>query len=555
MALGWDTLVVTLCEDVLMPWLGTADKQPNVVNLLQMQKKEGVVMQTNPSKKILPLWARVFAVFWTFLVWMPGGGSALADPTYTVLHNFTVTDGAYPYAGLIADSQGNLYGTTSYGGASDVGVVFKLAPDGAYTILHSFTDGGSPYAGLIADSQGNLYGTTIYGGVSGYGVVFKLAPDGAYTVLHNFTVTDGVYPYAGLIADSQGNLYGTTVYGGVPFYGVVFKLAPDGAYTVLHNFTGGTEGGYPTASLLADSQGNLYGTTGGGGSDYGVVFKLAPDGAYTVLHNFTVTDGGGPTATLIADSQGNLYGTAGYGGASGYGVVFKLAPDGAYTVLHNFTGGTDGGYPPAGLIADSQGNLYGTTGYGGASDAGVVFKLAPDGAYTVLHTFTVTDGVYPPASLIADSQGNLYGTTSYGGVSGYGVVFKLTDTGFVTAVPFSAFSVNQLVFAPKHTALSLLSQFTLGKTSDGINPIKEPVTIGLNNVTLTIPSGSFKKVLGRYAFYGNINNVYLEVVILPLRTNKFAFQLGAYGATLSGITKPVTVNLSIGNDQGTATAK
>ena len=517
-------------------------------------------MQANPSKKILPLWARVFAVFWTFLVWMPGGGSALADPTYTVLHNFALTDGGEPFAGLIADSQGNLYGTTIYGGVSNAGVVFKLAPDGTHTVLHSFTDGpegGYPFAGLIADSQGNLYGTTTWSGVSGYGVVFKLAPDGAYTVLHTFTGgTDGRDPTTSLIADSQGNLYGTTGYGGASDAGVVFKLAPDGAYTVLHTFTGGTNGGYPFASLIADSQGNLYGTTGyGGASGAGVVFKLAPDGAYTVLHTFTGgTEGGYPSASLIADSQGNLYGTTGGGGEWSYGVVFKLAPDGTYTVLHAFTG-TDGMNPTTSLIADSQGNLYGTTGYGGASGAGVVFKLAPDGAYTVLHTFTFSTDGGVPSALIADSQGNLYGTTFLGGVTGYGVVFKLTDTGFVTAIPFSAFSVNQLVFAPKHTALSLLSQFTLGKTSDGINPIKEPVTIGLNNVTLTIPSGSFKKVLGRYAFYGNINNVYLEVVILPLRTNKFAFQLGAYGATLSGITKPVTVNLSIGNDQGTATAK
>jgi uncharacterized repeat protein (TIGR03803 family) len=379
-------------------------------------------------------------------------GSASAAPIETVLHSFTGSDGANPQAGLIADSAGNLYGTTEFGGASGNGVVFKLSSSGTYTVLHSFTgsDGANPFAGLIADSSGNLYGTTNGGGnpAINAGVVFELSPSGTYTVLHSFCsstgCSDGTSSQAGLIADSSGNLYGTTPGGGVPGTcsssgcGVVFELSPSGTYAVLHSFTGSFDGAIPAAGLIADSNRNLYGTTeftAGVGTGNGVVFKLSSSGTYTVLHSFTGSDGANPFAGLLADSSGNLYGTTGYGGASNDGVVFKLSPGGSETVLYSFAG-TDGIRPAAGLIADRNGNLYGTTSSGGASGNGVVFKLSPSGTYTVLYSFTGSDGSDPEqAALIADSTGNLYGTTKFGGASGNGVVFKLAGTGFVTAIP------------------------------------------------------------------------------------------------------------------------
>jgi uncharacterized repeat protein (TIGR03803 family) len=307
--------------------------------------------------------------------------------------------------------------------------VFKVDTTGAETVLYSFTggaDGSGPSAGLIRNSAGNLYGTTSDGGTSGRGVVFKLDTTGTETVLYSFTgEADGGYPSAGLIQDSAGNLYGTTEYGGASNDGVVFKVDTSGTETVLHSFRGG-DGATPFAGLIRDSAGDLYGTTYvGGASGLGVVFKLNKTGE-TVLYSFTGGDGAYPGAGLFRDSAGILYGTTLYG-ALDFGEVFMLDTTGAETVLHSFTGGTDGAYPYAVLIQGSAGNLYGTTYLGGTSNnAGVVFKLDTTGTETVLYSFTGgTDGGEPLAGVIQDSAGNLYGTTSGGGIDNHGVVFKL----------------------------------------------------------------------------------------------------------------------------------
>jgi uncharacterized repeat protein (TIGR03803 family) len=334
--------------------------------------------------------------------------------TETVLHSFTGgADGSQPLAGLVPDAAGNLYGTASQGGTSGAGVVFKVTPTGTATVLYSFTggaDGGGPLAGLVRDVAGNLYGTTQYGGSStacqdGCGTVFELSSTGTETVLHSFVgnPTDGWQPLAGLVRDAAGNLYGTTSQGGTGtcqggacfFPGVVFKLSPSGTETVLYNFKGGADGNFPSAGLIQDPAGNLYGTTTFGGATSascpngcGVVFKLSPCGSgFKVLYSFTGgAEGSEPQAGLVRDGAGNLYGTTVSGGASGVGVVFKLTPTGTYKVLHSFTGGADGAYPYGGLVQDGAGNLYGTTKSGGLGDCeisgrcfgcGVVFKLTP----------------------------------------------------------------------------------------------------------------------------------------------------------------------------------
>ena len=316
-----------------------------------------------------------------------------------------------------------------------------------FSVLYSFagSDGDLPEAGLIMDTAGNLYGTTEYGGGGCYcGTVFKLAPDGTEMALHVFGGgSDGANPTARLIKDTAGNLYGTTSAGGGNSCsgsgcGTVFKLAPDGSETVFYAFTGGKNGSNPLAGLIMDSKGVLYGTTyaGGGrgcnGYGCGIVFKLAPDGKETVLHFFTGgSDGYWPWASLIEDTGGNLYGTTGFGGNQDSGVVFKLAPDGTETVLYAFTGGSDGGEPIGGLIRDTAGNLYGTAKNGGTGchrvGCGTVFRLAPDGTETVLHIFGGRGGRQPLAGLIKDSRGHLYSTTSGGGMYGYGTVFKLKE--------------------------------------------------------------------------------------------------------------------------------
>jgi uncharacterized repeat protein (TIGR03803 family) len=345
-----------------------------------------------------------------------------------VLYSFCAqnncADGGEPSAGLIFDQKGNLYGTTVEGGRYDgcgngegCGVVFKLTPKGKETALYSFcaqnncTDGDGPIAGLVFDEKGNLYGTTYNGGAYdgcnsgvGCGAVFKLTPGGEETVLYSFCAqsncADGDFPSAGMVFDEKGNMYGTTFWGGNGGDGVVFKLTPEGKETVLYNFcvqSRCADGQHPAAGLIFDKNGNLYGTTRYGGVDGdGVVFKLTPKGKETVLYSFCAqqncADGADPLAGLVFDQKGNLYGTTYWGGTSykDGGVVFKLTPKGKETVLYSFCAQqncADGEQPYAGLVLDQKGNLYGTTSVGGAGQEGVVFKLTPKGKETVLHSF------------------------------------------------------------------------------------------------------------------------------------------------------------------------
>jgi uncharacterized repeat protein (TIGR03803 family) len=330
----------------------------------------------------------------------------------TVLYSFTgAADGGDPYGGVLRDHLGNLYGTTEFGGSAGfgAGTVFKLEPGGKESVLWNFsggTDGGAPYAGLVRDEEGNLYGTTAGGGTMGEGVVFKVDPAGNETVLHSFGgPNDGVDPQSTLLRDRVGNLYGATT-GGRSGPGVVFRLEPNGKETILYNFTGGSDGGQPYSWLIADEEGNLYGTTVSGGDlssssvacfygpGCGVVFKLDPRGKETVLYAFTGgADGAVPYGGLVRDAAGNLYGTANGGGdltgpqgIYGEGVVFRVDPSGNETVLYAFTGLADGGNPETGLVSNAaipdciRYELYGTTSQGGGGvcfgfGCGAVFKL------------------------------------------------------------------------------------------------------------------------------------------------------------------------------------
>jgi uncharacterized repeat protein (TIGR03803 family) len=371
-----------------------------------------------------------------------GASQSSQAQTFTVLHNFTGgNDGGNPSAGLVRDKAGNLYGTTVYGNAGECelgcGLVFEVDTSGTETVLYGFqggTDGAYPYAGLIRDAAGNLYGTTFNGGSSDNGgTVFKVDTSGTETVLHNFTggTTDGCHPEGGLLRDKAGNLYGTTQACGASRYGTVFKMDTSGTETVLHSFAGGTtDGAYPVyTSLLMDKNGNLYGVTEyGGASGEGVVYMLSSSGTLTVLHNFTgYPDGCYPNGTPARDKKGNLYGTANACGSSNLGIVWKVSKKGTETVLHNFTGyPTDGGNPYAGVIIDAKGNLYGDASQGGTSDAGVVYKLSKSKTLTVLHNFTRSDGQFLVGGVIRDGKGNLYGTTYGGGSYSYGTAWKLT---------------------------------------------------------------------------------------------------------------------------------
>jgi uncharacterized repeat protein (TIGR03803 family) len=375
------------------------------------------------------------------------------------------------------DATGNLYGTTTNGGTiakpcpgtPGCGTVFKLDPSGTESVLHSFQDspdGANPFAGLIMDTAGNLYGTTTAGGISG--TVFKLGRSGTESVLYSFKgAPDGGLPYAGLIMDTAGNLYGTTANGGVCQFsggcGTVFKLDPSGSESVLYSFKGPPDGAFPEAGLIMDAAGNLYGTTRLGGAfcgpegGCGTVFKLDPSGGESVLYSFKGSpDGANPFAGLIMDTAGNLYGTTASGGFTaegcnpGCGTVFKLDPSGTESLLYSFKDLPDGDSPMAGLIMDAAGNLYGTTIAGGTIGqnqlcnyppvgCGTIFKLDPSGTESVLYSFEGSlDGWAPLAGLIMDMAGTLYGTAYVGGFTGgscplglgCGTVFKLSPFTF-----------------------------------------------------------------------------------------------------------------------------
>src|SRR5580704_637570 len=369
------------------------------------------------------------------------GTSTLLGQTETVLYSFANSSGGTNprYATPLLDTNGNLYGTTNYGGAHGYGTVFKLTPSGTETILHSFdvngTDGAYPVASLVM-YKGNLYGTTVEGGTYNIdGTVFELkhmTTGWTETILHTFGASgDGSQPYCALTLDTTGNLYGTTYYGGAYSYGTVFKLTPSGTETILHSFdVNGRDGANHIAGVVM-YMGNLYGTTEYGGAyGYGTVFELTPSGTERILHSFDLNgrDGAYPVAGLVV-YQGNLYGTTANGGTYGAGTVFEVTLPGAERILHSFDNNDiDGINPYAGLVVH-EGNLYGTTVNGGGtgSAAGIVFEMTPSGAETILHTFGGSpDGAFPWGGVVFDTSGNLYGTTFSGGTNGVGAVFKMT---------------------------------------------------------------------------------------------------------------------------------
>ncbi len=392
-------------------------------------------------------------------------GSALAvAQSETVLYRFGTGTSGGPTGQLVFDSTGAFYGTTEFG--TYFGSVFKLTPPASpgdswtETDLYDFkgdnhgiSDGATPLGGVAIDATGALYGTTSAGGVSNRGSVFKLTPPAApgdpwtETILHFFGGSEnGMTPASNLLRVNSGALYGATQAGGNSGAGTVFVLNPPAMgqtawiERVLYSFTGGSDGGTPSGGLIVDGSGNLYGITSAGGLGHGTIYRLtrptSPGGAYTesVLYSFTGgSDGAKPLGNLVLNSSGTLYGTSSAGGPDSCGTVFELSPPSThgnpwnYSVLHSFAGPPDGCDPQVGVtLGKSGGVLYGTTN-GGGFHTGVAFRLAaPAGslgpwAETILYRFgaTNTDGQGPNAPLVLE-DGALYGTTIEGGEVGIG---------------------------------------------------------------------------------------------------------------------------------------
>jgi uncharacterized repeat protein (TIGR03803 family) len=438
--------------------------------------REGLKFMTN-LKSFFSKSRRVAMCVTIAMVLVAAGQSVSAQTESAVFKLQGAADGGDPEGGVIADSAGNLYGTSTTGGSGTFGTVFEVSPPAAggawtETTLHSFTgapDGFWPIGPLTMDKAGNLYGTTAYGGLGepyNYGIVFELSPPTVAgdpwteTILYTFQgPPDGKTPNGGLVLDSAGNLYGTTVYGGACGWGTVFEVsppaAPGGSWTekVLYSFRYTcnnktyNDAATPSAGLVMGSGGILYGTTYNGGTTYdGTVFKLTPPAAghttwtEKVLYTFTGgSDGAKPTGSLVL-YKNNLYGTANYGansacnyGIAGCGTIFELSPPSVAggtwteTTLYSFAGGTDGANPEWSVLFDKQGNLYTSSGSGGNTGCGnvgcgAVIKLAPPASggsawtETTLYDFTGRgDGGGNPSGLVIGEFNRMYGTTYVGG--------------------------------------------------------------------------------------------------------------------------------------------
>lgn len=318
-----------------------------------------------------------------------------------------------------------------------------------FNVLFTFTDlsqGFQPIGPVALDPAGNVYGMAMHGGLPGsFGTVFKVDTNGNFTSLHSFAGTpDGWWPVWGPVVDKNGaHIYGTTPRGGRTNRacggqcGIIFKLTQAGKETIIFRFgrKSALFGSFPQFGVIRDDAGALYGTaTLGGPADRGTAFRLAK-GVYTVLHTFPTGQGDGeyPQGPLLRDAVGNLYGTTGFGGALGHGTVFKIDPAGNETVLYNFTGGSDGDQPWNNLVRDSTGNLYGTTFSSQfPGNPGVIFKLDTNGKQTVLYTFTGGADGARAGGMVMDAAGNLYGTTGF--LDTEGTLFKLDPSGHKTVL-------------------------------------------------------------------------------------------------------------------------
>jgi uncharacterized repeat protein (TIGR03803 family) len=422
------------------------------------------------------------------------GGMRSPAQTFKTLISFYGYDGQQPVAGLIQGTDGNLYGTTPFGG-SGYGTVFKITASGKLTTLHSFkgfpTDGAYPLAGLTQDAAGNLYGTTSQGGTignlacEGCGTVFKISPDGRLTILHSFDSTDGSSPGGALIQGTDGNFYGTTDYGGAYDGGTAFKITPAGHLTTLHTVCAQGEcadGSSPGQLLLQASNGDFYGT---GDS---TVFEMTPGGKVTTLYSFDGADGTGPGG-LVQGANGNFYGITSGGGAELDGTVFEMTAAGKLTTLHSFDG-TDGAGPHA-LVQGTDGNFYGATQDGGTSTTcttgfgcGTVFRITPGGKLTTLHSFGIIDGAFPDAALVQATTGTFHGTTNGGGADGYGTVFSLS-------VGLGPFVVTIPTSGAAGTKVTILGNNLTGATSVTFNGKAATFkVVSSTEITTTVPKGA-----------------------------------------------------------------
>ena len=441
---------------------------------------------------------------------------AIASPaqTFTTITVFNdTTNSAQPNGPLVQGLDGNLYGTTVgqntsiAGGYQDRGTVFKITPKGTLTTVYTFcsqtacADGGNPLAGLLLGTDGNFYGTTSFGTNRQHGAIFKITPQGALTVLYRLCLraacADGINVLTPLIQGADGNLYGAASAGGIgncfAGCGSIFKLYPSGTLAVLHKFceTDCADGAGPNGVIQA-TDGNLYGTSGANGGYtpvYGTVFRITTTGTLTILHSFcsqsNCSDGGSPKGGLVQGSDGDLYGTTQFRLGEPGGEVFKSTLGGGLTPIYDFCSQSncDDGATPAGeLIQGTDGNFYGTTPSGGTSFGGTLFRLTPGGTLTVLHNFPSWRRDYP--GVMQATDGNFYGTTQDKAKNYYGIVFReaMGLGPFVETVPTSG---------KVGARITILGTNLTGTTAVRFNGIEAAYTVvSSSEITTTVPTGA-----------------------------------------------------------------
>jgi uncharacterized repeat protein (TIGR03803 family)/YD repeat-containing protein len=349
------------------------------------------------------------------------------------LHAFNGSDGANPFAGLLQATDGNFYGTNYQGGTTDQGNIFRVAPDGTLTILHSFngTDGLKPNE-LIQAKDGNFYGTTKEGGAYGNGTIFRVTANGTFTSLYSFNGTDGTGPRAGLTQASDGELYGTTYAGGTYGKGTLFRMALDGTLSTVYAFGNGTDAGNPSGHLIQAKDGELYGTTeAGGDGGSGTIYHMTLAGSETILQSiYGMGYGLTPVGGVIQSGDGTFYGTL---SSATQGEFFSVAPAPSGLKYLNAIDGS----PTGGLIQASDGNFYGTTTSGGSQNLGTAFRIEPNGSFKTLYSFDGQNGSHPFGGVIQGSDGNFYGPAFDGGANNKGTIFKLSPQGFPSITSFT----------------------------------------------------------------------------------------------------------------------
>jgi uncharacterized repeat protein (TIGR03803 family) len=377
----------------------------------------------------------------------------------TVITHFTGTSGAAPgsspLVGLTIGATGLMYGTTSSGGADDFGTVFQVTTAGVFTSLVSFTGltgaakGSSPEGELLFHSDGNFYGTTSGGGAGEMGTIFKITPAGILTTLAQFTGTSGSIrgslPSGPLAVNAAGVLYGTTLSGGASDCGTIYKITTAGTYTVLIQFTGiggNTRGTSPLGGLALGADSNFYGVTeAGGANDLGTFFRITQAGAYSRLYEFDGSSGAKPGSGVTLASDGFFYGAATSGGTGNAGIIYRISSAGAITTLTDLTGraGNAKGSESQGiLISGLDGALHGTTTSGGTGNHGTAFKVTTAGVFSTLTEFSNPLGWNPADGIVSGPDGNLYLGNKEGGANGLGTVVRITNTG--TASPVVTFT-------------------------------------------------------------------------------------------------------------------